>query len=89
MVADWAAGQMWHGCGICERRDRGGDKVVQRSVSQDGRRAGGKPHPPHSSSLKTEEEEDVDETDKHGMTAVSLADFTDTQYKNNKMCAQA
>lgn len=54
MVADWAAGQMWHCCGVCERRDRGGDKVIQRSVSQDGR-AGGKPHPPHSSSIKTEE----------------------------------
>lgn len=53
MVADWAAGQMGHCCGICERRDRGGDKVIQRSVSQDGR-AGGKAHPPHSSSIKTE-----------------------------------
>lgn len=51
MVADWAAGQMWHCCGVCERTDRGGDKVIQRSVSQDGR-AGGKPHPPHSSSIK-------------------------------------
>lgn len=61
MVADWAAGQMWHCCGVWERRDRGGDKVIQRSVNQDGR-AGGKPHPPHSSSIKTETEEDVDKT---------------------------
>lgn len=61
MVADWAAGQMWHCCGVCERRDRGGNKVIQRSVNQDGR-AGGKPHPPHSSSIKTETEEDVDKT---------------------------
>ena len=36
---------------VCERRDRGGDKVIQRSVSQDGQ-SGGKPHPPHSSSIK-------------------------------------
>lgn len=77
MVADWAAGQMWHCCGVCERRDRGGDKVIQRSVSQDGR-AGGKPHPPHSSSIKTEEEEDVDETDKHDITTASLAVSTVT-----------
>lgn len=76
MVADWAAGQMWHCCGndVCERRDRGGDKVIQRSVSQDGR-AGGKPHPPHSSSIKTGEEEDAIETNLHGITKASLAAF--------------
>lgn len=51
-------------CMWAQGQDRGGDKVIQRSVNQDGQ-AGGKPHPPHSSSIKTEEEEDVDETDKN------------------------
>lgn len=66
MVADWAAGQVWHcsGNGVCEGGDGGGDKVIQGSVNQDGQSDGG-PHPPHSSSTKTEEEEDVDNTWKY------------------------
>lgn len=40
-------------------------------------------HPPHSSSIKTEEEEDVDETDKHFITTASVAVFIGTCSTNS------